>query len=650
METNYLQTTAIERYELALEAAGIGVWDHDLLTDTISFSGNSHMLYGLPHGQALPANEVLKKIHPADRERTLEKVKTCLLQKGAATYENEYRILSSATDAATRWLRAKGKVYFTGIGTPFRFTGTIQDITAEVEARETQQKLLALVDNSVELMSILENDQTNSYLNKAGMEMLGFDTAEQVHRTPISQLHAPEDIAFVQANVLPGVMTEGRWSGVMNVRHLKTGEIFPVYNNTVRIHDTVTGEPIAIGAVMRDMRPEMAAHRALEESEKAFRNLVMQAPVGICIINTETMVIEMANESFLDVANKKGETFIGKNILETFPEVSSHGFDQMLKTVAQTAEPLFGKEVLVNQNREDHSRTIYVDFTFQPLFETNGTVVRVMSVSIDVTAKVLARQKLVQSEEELQQRVAERTEELERKNRELEEFTYVSSHDLKEPIRKIKMFQELIREAEYHKFSQASRERFNKIGEAVERMSNSLKDLLDYASLNKEDKREAVDLNAVIRNVESDLELLISEKGAVINRQQLPEVLAIPHQMQQLFYNLLNNSLKFTRKDSLPLIEISLADAAGQQEAGLEAIPEDHCCICVRDNGIGFSQDKAEKIFVMFQRLHTREAYDGTGIGLAMCKKVVQNHRGQIRAKSEPQKGAAFYFTLPLKK
>jgi PAS domain S-box-containing protein len=115
-----------------------------------------------------------------------------------------------------------------------------------------QQKLFTLVDNSIELMSILEMDGKNSYINKAGITMLGFDNAQQVQETPIAQLHAPEHFALVEQQVLPSVMNSGRWSGEMLVRHLKTGEIFPVFNNTIRIDDPATGQPIAVGAVMRD--------------------------------------------------------------------------------------------------------------------------------------------------------------------------------------------------------------------------------------------------------------------------------------------------------------------------------------------------------------------------------------------------------------
>lgn len=136
METNYLQTTALERYQLALEAAGIGVWDHDLLTDTINFSGNSYELYGLTEGTMVSFETVISRIYPDDRERTIAKLKACLKNPQQANYENEYRVvLSSTEDNPVRWLRAKGKAYFTGIGTAYRFTGTIQDISAEVKAR-----------------------------------------------------------------------------------------------------------------------------------------------------------------------------------------------------------------------------------------------------------------------------------------------------------------------------------------------------------------------------------------------------------------------------------------------------------------------------------------------------------------------------------
>lgn len=631
--------SSAERYQIALEAAGIGIWDHDLIADTIFFSANAQQLFGFDEGYNFTREELFARIFAGDRERLVTQVKESLDPNLKSAYDIEFRITDQVGELVIRWVRAKGKAYFNDDSIPYRLTGTLQDITTEVKARETQQKLLALVDNSIELMSILENDQKNSYINRAGMEMLGFDNLQQVYETPISALHTPEDIAFVEANVLPSVFQKGRWSGMMNVRHLKTGEIFPVYNNTVRIEDNVTGEPIAIGAVMRDMRPEMATRRAIEESERNFRNLVMQAPVGICIIKGDDLLVELVNDSFLDASNKTREELLNKPLTDVFPEARNQGFDILLKNVLQTGIPYFGKEYEIMQQKNGESSKAYADFTFQPLHEPDGSISRIMTLSFDVTDKVLARKKLQENEEELQRRVTERTAELEEKNKALEEFTYVSSHDLQEPIRKIRMFMDLVKTAEYSSFKDASRLRFNKIEESVDRMSTSLKDLLNFASLNKEVKKENVDLNNVLRNVLDDLELMINEKNAVLDICDLPGIEAVPVQMNQLFYNLLINSLKFSREGVVPHISIKCEVLDGNNNAFI---------MTIADNGICFEQEKEEKIFGMFQRLHTRDKYDGTGIGLALCKKVVENHDGKIWARSTPGEGAAFHIMLPL--
>jgi PAS domain S-box-containing protein len=433
----------------------------------------------------------------------------------------------------------------------------------------------------------------------------------------------------------------------MNVRHLKTGEVFPVYNNTIRIHDRLTGEPIAVGAVMRDLRTEVAAKKALEESEKNFRTLVMQAPVGICILKGEDFIVEIANDTFLDIADKQRDEVIGKKVVETFPEATRHGFDALLKGVFTKGEPFYGKEFEVFQERNNVVRRIYVDFTFQPMREADGSVSRIMNLSIDVTDKVLARKRLQESEEDLQRRVAERTAELEKKNKELEEFTYVSSHDLQEPIRKIKIFREMIKERDFHNLSEFSQVRFEKVGETIDRMSKSLRDLLNFASLSKEEQAEPVDLNIILHNVENDLELIIEQKGAIIHKTALPVIHAIPQQIHQLFYNLVNNALKFSKDGVHPQIYIKAENAdkavvSNHQPDASKA----YYLFSVSDNGIGFEQEKAEKIFGMFQRLHRKEEYSGTGVGLALCKKVATNHGGSIWAQSEPGQGATFFVLL----
>jgi light-regulated signal transduction histidine kinase (bacteriophytochrome) len=180
-------------------------------------------------------------------------------------------------------------------------------------------------------------------------------------------------------------------------------------------------------------------------------------------------------------------------------------------------------------------------------------------------------------------------------------------------------------------------------------MSTALRDVLNYASLQKTETFGHVDLDEVLASVQTDLELVIAEKKAKIQSDELPTIVAITRQMHQLFYNLLNNALKFTGKDKDPVITITCQalHQSDLQEHEELAANHSYFLISIKDNGIGFDQSFAEKIFVLFQRLHSKDAYAGTGIGLALCKKVVSNHGGKIWAESKPGEGATFRVLLP---
>lgn len=259
--------------------------------------------------------------------------------------------------------------------------------------------------------------------------------------------------------------------------------------------------------------------------------------------------------------------------------------------------------------------------------------------------------------EDLENRVKERTEELnqantelQRSNNELEQFAYIASHDLQEPLRKIKTFAELIKDNGFATADQTSNKYIEKISLAADRMRNIIKDLLDFSHLNKSKEHFVnVNLNQILENVKLDLELVIAQKGAVIEAGLLPDVEAIPIQMNQLFYNLINNAIKFTREDKNPHIKIDVKKLTKENinsMPGLDA-QNKYYEIKFTDNGIGFDQEYAEQIFIMFQRLNAQSAYNGTGIGLALCKKIVENHTGIIYASSKPGEGAVFTVILP---
>lgn len=241
---------------------------------------------------------------------------------------------------------------------------------------------------------------------------------------------------------------------------------------------------------------------------------------------------------------------------------------------------------------------------------------------------------------QLEERVSERTKELQRSNADLQQFAHVASHDLKEPVRKIRTFGlRLQREINGHA-TENTKLYTDKILESANRMSSMIEGVLNYSSLNSPDqKTEPVDLNKVLADITNDLEVLIHQTGAQIQSDPLPQVEGTEVLIYQLFYNLINNSLKFSKQDQAPVLKIT-CDTTSIDGA-------DYAKIILSDNGIGFDPEFNEEIFKTFTRLNARTKYDGTGLGLSLARKIVERHRGTIEASGVLDQGATFTITLP---
>ncbi len=235
--------------------------------------------------------------------------------------------------------------------------------------------------------------------------------------------------------------------------------------------------------------------------------------------------------------------------------------------------------------------------------------------------------------------------ELEKRNEELNSFTFIASHDLKEPLRKILTFSSRIQESEGDRISERGRQYFSMLQNATQRMQKLIEDVLLYAQAGTRQQFEEVDLNIILRQAIEMVDDTIEEKNAKVVVDQLPVVMAIPYQMEQLFTNLLSNALKYSKPGMPPEITVK---AALIPCGGRLLLSGGRCWkIDVADNGIGFEERHIEKLFLLFQRLHGTSQYQGTGIGLALCKKIIENHGGEITATSSPGNGATFTIILP---
>ncbi len=236
--------------------------------------------------------------------------------------------------------------------------------------------------------------------------------------------------------------------------------------------------------------------------------------------------------------------------------------------------------------------------------------------------------------------------ELKQLNEHMAQFAYVASHDLQEPLRKIETFSNYI--LEHDSVDDYTKKYSDKIGATAGRMSTLLNDLLSYSILLKNEQKDFihVDLDKTVKDVCKDLELVIEEKNAIVNVESLPEIVGEPSQIGQLFYNLISNALKFN--NSKPLIHISIKNTSLEDRIkhGLKK-DRRYACIMVKDNGIGFDQKFVDKIFDIFQRLNDKPEVKGSGMGLAICKKIVEEHGGAITAKSKEHEGTTFFIFLP---
>ncbi len=257
---------------------------------------------------------------------------------------------------------------------------------------------------------------------------------------------------------------------------------------------------------------------------------------------------------------------------------------------------------------------------------------------------------ILQTNHELEARnreVEKQAYELSVANKELESFTYISSHDLQEPLRKIQTYTSMIRERE--QLSVNGEQNFEKVWNAAERMRRLIESLLVFSHTKEADRKfERTNLRAILEEIKSEMEEALLAKRATIDCTELCDANVIPFQFTQLMYNLISNALKFSKPDIPPEIKVKgrIVKGAELPEAKLSR-DRQYCHIMVEDNGIGFSPQFSEKIFDIFQRFHSREQYSGTGIGLAIVKRIVDNHNGVVVATSEPMVGATFNIYIP---
>jgi len=406
-----------------------------------------------------------------------------------------------------------------------------------------------------------------------------------------------------------------------------------------------SGNVAGVLTVCTDTTEAVLAERRLRESERRFRELANLSPVWIWITDND-INIEYANKALLDyVGIKKESDFTGQVWVDV---VHPHDLEIVYAGFGKAVEQQTGFALEYRVINHATSKFEWFKVLGVPKFE-EGKMVGFIGTAMNIDKQKSFADQLKEEVSSRTKQLADSNLKLEEMNKELQSFAYISSHDLQEPLRKIQMFSEVLMEKEYDKLSSSGKTKFEKIQSAAYRMQSLINDLLSYSRTDTEKRVfETIDLKNLVDDVKNDLGEELSKKGGTITLKNSIEIEVVKFQFRQLMYNLLSNSIKYSRSDVAPVVTVEteiITNAKPIDENLLNN--KEYVQITITDNGIGFEEQFSKKIFEVFQRLHSKQEYVGTGIGLAIVKKIVQNHLGSISAEGIPGEGSVFKILVP---
>ncbi|MER2999329.1 PAS domain S-box protein [Pontibacter populi] len=498
---------------------------------------------------------------------------------------------------------------------------------------DSQARLKAIIDTAIDGIITIDNRGKVETMNPAAASIFGYEPEEVIGHNIKMLMPEPDKSlhdVYIDNYHRTGI---GQIIGIGRevLGKKKDGTVFPFL---LSISEVKLQDKQIFTGIVHDITELKKTEAALRESENKFNSIIKTAVDGIITIDLHGLM-EMVNPAAQKLFGYQESELLGRNISMLMPEPDSSQHDGYMERYHRTGIPhIIGIGREVSGLRKDGS--------VFPFFLSISEVQLVDRKVYTGFVHDITQQKV--SEERLRRYASE----LERSNRELQDFAYVSSHDLQEPLRKIQAFGDRLKTKEYDKLSDQGKDYVDRMLNAAARMQNLINDLLDFSRVTSKSKAFVkVKLDKILTEVLSDLEVTIEQAGAIIERSPLPTIEAEPTQMRQLFQNLISNAIKFRREGVAPIVKISSRDV--QLHAHLTSTPGDEMVeICIEDNGIGFDEKYLDRIFNIFQRLEGQK-YEGSGIGLAVCRKIAVRHGGDITAHSKPGEGTQFIITLAKK-
>ncbi len=646
-----------KKLNAVLKASELGTFKLDLQSYEVDCSERFHEIFGYCNGEKLSHGAFLKHLLPDDVN-----IRNNAFKQALQTGNLEYQSGISLRDNSIRWIEIKGKIFYDEKNKPISAIGTCRDISKEKnyskELEEREQKFRLLADSMPQHIWTADPQGNLNYYNKSVFDYSGL-SPEQINKEGWIQIVHPDDREKNIKEWIEAVTTgkdflfEHRFRRHDGTYRWQLSRAIPQKDEKGKIQmwvgtSTDIQEQKSFSDELEKKVKERTAeliqlNESLKKSEERYHLMVKEVQdYAILFLNREGLV-ENWNEGAEKIKGYTAKEIIGKSFSNFYTEEDRR--NQLPKRLLNMALQN-GKATQEGWRVRKDGNLFWASVVITAVHNEKKEVIGFSKVTHDLTAKKEADDALKDKQLELEQKNSE----LQKMNKALQSFAYISSHDLQEPLRKIQTFATRIIEKEKANLSETGKDLFNRMQKAAERMQSLIDDLLAYSHTHSlEGDFEKTNLNAVIEKVVQDLGEEIEQKHAAVHIKGLCEVNIIPFQFQQLFYNLISNSLKFSNPENPLRITIYSEKVTGSKPENQNLHSNtNYFHITVADNGIGFEPQYNEKIFELFQRLHGRNEYPGTGLGLAIVKKIVENHNGIVTAKGEVGKGAIFDIYLPV--
>jgi PAS domain S-box-containing protein len=558
-------------------------------------------------------------LHPEDRDRVTTAMQSAIERQ--ERYSLEYRIQDRSGNY--RWVLDTAIPLSDSSGNGQGYIGTALDITeykrAEDALRESEDKYRELFELESDAIVLIDN-ATGQILeaNTAASVLYGFPREELLRMKNTDLSAEPEQTRHVTKDT-PVIVDQVVFIP-LRFHKKQDGTVFPV-EITGRFY-TRRGRPVHVAAI-RDITERIKAEAILRENEALLRTVVTNVPL-VLFATDESGIFTLSEGKGLAAIQLEPGQVVGQSVFDVYADYPEIG-NGVRKALSGEAN------ILVIE-----VTGVIFETWYTPVRDRAGTITGMIGVSVDVTERKKAEEEIRRLNEELEQRVAERTAQLEASNNELEAFTYSVSHDLRAPLRAIDGYSRILLEDYARHLSPDAAQLLDYVRAGSQKMGELIDGLLAFSRLNRQPvNSRPIPMSGLVNQVLAGFNGEKEGRKVEITLGELPACIGDPILLQQVWVNLLSNALKFSRKCEVTRIEIGCVDQRGER------------VFHVKDNGVGFDMRYVDKLFGVFQRLHRAEDFEGTGVGLAIVKRIIQRHGGRIWAEAKPDEGASFYFTLP---